>query len=336
MSRSRKKRKQLLIPAGIVLAAAAAAGIFLFVSKPGENQAGEEASSESAEISRDTVIWQGKKYQYNSHLSNYLILGIDTREKVETSVGAADAGQADAIYLISRDRVTNEVTVISVPRDTMAEIEMYAPGGESLGNSVDHISLSFAYGDGGHESCRLTRQAVSDLFYGLPIQSYCALNMDGLPVLADTLGGVTVTVPNDSLEGAYPEYQEGSQVTLNAENTETFVRYRDTEESQSALARMERQQAFLSACGEAVKTKAAGDAGFAAKLYQALEPYMTTTMGADEFANIAEAMADGGTQKSWTVPGEGVEGESFDEYHVDDDALYEKIIETFYVEADNG
>src|SRR5699024_5054077 len=149
--------------------------------------------------------------------------------KAETSVGQADAGQADAIYLLSRDRVENTVSVITIPRDTMTEIEAFGPGGESLGKSTDHISLSYAYGDGGHESCRLAEEAVSNLFYGLPIQGYCAVNMDGIPALAQSVGAVTVTVPNDSLEAAYPEFAAGSQVTLNEENTEIFVRYRDTE-----------------------------------------------------------------------------------------------------------
>lgn len=34
----------------------------------------------------------------------------------------------------------------------------------------------------------------------------------------------------------------------------------------------------------------------------------------------------------WTIPGEGIQGKEYDEYVVDDDALYEKTVETFYVE----
>ena len=39
---------------------------------------------------------------------------------------------------------------------------------------------------------------------------------------------------------------------------------------------------------------------------------------------------EGKEDTDWTVPGEAVEGEDHDEYHVDDNALYEKMIETFY------
>ena len=48
-----------------------------------------------------TVTYEGKDYEYNDHLSNFLFMGIDKRELVETTKGQADAGQADAIFLIS-------------------------------------------------------------------------------------------------------------------------------------------------------------------------------------------------------------------------------------------
>ena len=61
---------------------------------------------------------------------------------------------------------------------------------------------------------------------------------------------------------------------------------------------------------------------------------MVTSMGNDQFVKLMESAAEGDVQEGWTVPGEGVEGKSYDEYHVDDDALYEKMIETFYKEAE--
>ena len=332
MSDSRKGKKKLwLIPLGAAVLAVAAAGVLILRTLQPEDT-GTAADMDTADRTRGAVLWNGKEYEYNDHLSNYLVLGIDTRENTETSVGQADAGQADAIYLVSRDRVKNTVTVISVPRDTMTEIETFTPGGESLGKSTDHISLSYAYGDGGHESCRLAREAVSNLFYGLPIQGYCAVNMDGISALVQSVGTVTVTVPNDSLEAEYPEFTAGSQVTLNEENTEIFVRYRDTDERQSALARMERQEEFIRALGAAVKALAAQDSGFAGKLYETMGPYMVTSMGNDEFVRLMQSAAEGGASEGWTVPGQPVDGQYYDEYHVDDEALYEKIIETFYTE----
>lgn len=175
-------------------------------------------TKDGTSASASDITWNGKTYSYNEHLSNFLFLGIDTKEKAETKTGQADAGQADALYLLSWNRLEGDITVISIPRDTMTQIETFGPGGKSLGKSKDHISLSYAYGDGGYESCELAENAVSELLYGLPIDGYCALNMDGLPVLTDSVGGVTVTVPNDSLAEVDPGYAKGAVVTLKGED----------------------------------------------------------------------------------------------------------------------
>lgn len=329
--RGKKQKRLWLILAGIVLAAAA--GLFFYgMYSPKERSARETGAK--AETSENTVIWQGKKYKYNEHLSNYLLIGVDNEKQVQTEQGSAQAGQADALYLVSWDRVEETMTMITIPRDTMTDIEVFGPDGESFGKTKDHISLSYAYGDGGHESCRLAKEAVSNLFYGLPIQGYCSVSMDGISALTQSVGSVTVTVPNDSLVQADPAFAPGTSVELTPENTELFVRYRDTSVSQSALDRTERQKEYLRAFGEAARKAMTQDPGYAVDLYQALEPYMVTGMGKDEFAKLAQSAASGSTAEGWMVPGEGVEGKSYDEYHVDEDALYEKIIETFYRETE--
>lgn len=331
--KNRKKKKRWLVPvcAGGVTAAVLA-GMAVHAVYTGRTvQTGTVAKTDTTDP--DTVIWQGKEYVYNDDLSNYLMIGVDKEDIEETSAGQANAGQADAIYLVVRDRRENTVTLISIPRDTMTEIELIAPGGESLGTDVNHINLSYAYGDGAHESCRLTEEAVSNLLYGIPIQSYCAVSMEALPILTESVGSLTVTVPNDSMTEDYPDYAQGEEITLTPENTEIFVRYRNTAQSQSALDRLERQQEFLKSYGEAAKQKYGEDPQYAVDLYEALPSYMMTSMGSDEFVRLAESLATGNTETGWTIPGEGVEGADYDEYHVDDDALYEKIIETFYKEA---
>ena len=50
--------------------------------------------------------------------------------------------------------------------------------------------------------------------YGVPIQGFFALNLDGLPELSKSVGGITVTVPDDSLVNQHPEFTAGTEVTL--------------------------------------------------------------------------------------------------------------------------
>ena len=289
--------------------------------------------TQSDDETEPTIKWQGKEWRYNKNISNYLFIGVDTREQADTRVGRSDAGQADALFLISLNRKNGEVTMISIPRDTMTAVESFDLEGNSLGTSTDHISLSYGYGDGNQESCKLTQEAVENLLYGVPIQGYFALNLDGLPELSKSLGGVTVTVPNNSLESKYPEYAEGTEVTLDESNTELFVRSRDIETSQSAIDRLERQKVYINAFIKKAKERYAESAGYAAELYQTLSPYTVTNISQDRLIKLIQSIDQDKDYTEWTIPGEGVEGESFDEYHVDDDALYEQIIHTFYKEV---
>ncbi len=291
----------------------------------------EENLSETEESDdSDTIIWQGVRYRYNDHLSNFLFLGIDTKEQTLTEMGEADAGQSDALFLLSWDRKEDQVTLISIPRDTMTPIEVFDRNGGSLGLTENHISLAYAYGDGSYKSLELSKQAVSSLLYGMPIQGVCAMSLDGIPELLKSFGNVTVTVPNDSLSEAYPEFQEGQEAVITPENAEVFLRSRDTAVSQSAISRMERQQAFLDALGSA----AAKEPKKMVKLYEDLQPYIVSSISNDWFLKLIEALSGKEGVKRWTIPGQGVEGELFDEYRIDEDALYEKVIETFYEKAE--
>lgn len=340
MANEKKKKKPVwLIPATLIVLLLIGTTVLAVSKNNQKKEAEKRKASEMEQTQGETsepgvVTWNGKEYVYNEHLSNFLFLGIDKREQTETKTGQADAGQADALFLVSWDRVKNDMTLISIPRDTMTEIKIYGKSGESLGTNQNHISLSYGYGDGKDRSCNLTKEAVSNLFYGVPIQGYCSISMDGIPVLVRSVGGLTVTVPNDSLQEKFPEFAQGQQITLNEENTETFVRYRDITKSQSAIRRLERQQEFLNQYARRAKQAFAENPGFISQMYLDLEPYMVTNMSTDQFVKLMEGAMTGGDLKTWTVPGEGVEGEMFDEYYVDDKALYEQIMRTFYIEKE--
>ena len=276
------------------------------------------------------VVYDGKKYQYNERLSNFLIMGIDTRESGENEKIPTTAGQADAILLIAYDGVEETVTCITIPRDTMTAIRTFSPEGEDLGTTIDHINIQYAFGNGKEKSCELMKEAVQKLLYGVPIQGYCAVNMDGIPVAVGSVGGVELVVPDDTLSKVYPEFQKGATVVITEENAEKFVRYRDTQIRQSAIDRGNRQKVFMKAFAENAKVKAAKDEKFVVRLYEDIKPYMVTNMGNDIFAKILQAENNA---EMLEIPGKAVDGENFDEYQVDEGALYKVILEVFYKEV---
>lgn len=330
-ARQRKMYLMILIVV-IILAAVLGGGYYLWRQTKETSEMtsiDREQKGQTQLYEEDTVQYQGNTYKYNDHLSNYLFMGIDSREDVDTYESQEDAGQADAIFLVSLDRAAETIKVLFIPRDTMTKIEVFNPSGKSLGMTTDHINIQYAYGDGKLKSCELMKTAVSSLLDGLPIQGYCSMNMDGISVITDFVGGVEITIPDNSLEEVKPEFKEGAVVTLTGEDAEQFVRYRDTGKSQSALVRQERQKTYLQALMKKAQEQASKDAGFVTGLYDGIKNCTVTNMGNDIFAKLLTA-SQNGISDTQTVPGEGTQGENFDEYHVDEDDLSNLIISMFY------
>lgn len=322
-----QKKKQaafLVIVAVVVLAALAA----LIIRLSGERVSVDFTLPEEEE---DGVVYDGVSYRYNDHLSNYLFLGIDTRNPVEAHEANEAAGQADAIFLVSYDRAQNTLQCLVIPRDTMADIEVFAvDDGSSLGLTKDHINIQYAFGDGKSRSCELMSEAVSRLLYEVPIQGYCAMNMDGIPAATEILGGVEVVIPDTALEEVNDSFKAGSTVMLTAENVEQFVRYRDTTLSQSALGRMERHKIFLEAFVTKAQKNYQKDASLVAELFEGVQPYLVTNMTNDIFVKLLEASYHS-DKKLQTIPGEGVDGLYFDEYNANQEELFQVILQMFYV-----
>ena len=293
-----------------------------------------QSSSESRtaqESAADTIVYDGKSYVYNDHLTNYLLLGVDTRGSIQEEKEPGSAGQSDSIFLISYDRVEETTVGLAIPRDTITQIEAYTPAGEPIGFSPDHLNLQYAFGDGKHKSCELTSAAVSRLLSGLPIGGYAAINLDSIPNLAELLGGVEVTVPDDSLVEKNPDFYKGNKVVLDKSNTELFVRSRDTSVQQSAIGRMNRQKVFLEAFASKLAQEQKKDASTVTTIFETMKSEMITNMSNDIFVDLAAADRKSGIE---TIPGEtGHEG-AYDVYRVDETALYEMVLRLFYNEAE--
>lgn len=280
---------------------------------------------------KTTILYGGKEYKYNDHLSNFLFVGVDTREPVETYETREDAGQADTIFVVSLNRKEKTMRCLAIPRDTIADIRMIAPDGTDLGTAKDHINIQYAFGEGKEKSCKLMKEAVSKLLYGLPIQGYFSMNMDGIPKAVEAIGGLQLVVPDNSLELVNAEFKEGATVQITAENAEQFVRYRDIKIAQSAVKRMNRQVVFLEAFSQKAKEQLEDNSDFVTDMIQSINDYTVTNIGKEMFVKFSESSYN--KDEVYTIPGEAVVGEDFDEYHVDEERLYEMILQLFYKEV---
>ena len=326
----------LIIAAVIIVLAAVILCIALGVFDRFVLSRSEEMTTESGMVgwtseksNPNAIVYDGKTYVYNDHLTNYLLLGVDTEGSIQEKKTPGSAGQSDSIFLISYDRVKETTVGLAIPRDTITQIEKFTPGGDSLGFYSDHLNLQYAYGDGKRKSYELTSAAVSRLLSGLPIGGYAAVNLESIPSLTQFLGSVEVTVPDDSLSEKNPDFVKGNKVVLDETNTDLFVRSRDRQEEQSAIVRMNRQKVFLDAFASKLAREQKRDASTVTTLYEKMKAEMITNMSTDQFVDIAVAKRSGGIK---TIPGEtGHEG-VYDVYRIDDSGLYKMVLELFYTE----
>ena len=281
-------------------------------------------SNGKGESQSGIVTVNGKKYKRNSDVHTVLFMGIDKSEKAELHRTPGENGQSDSLNLLAVNRAEKTAQIIQISRDSMVNIDIYGASGEKLMSEEGQIALQYAYGDGEEESCRLTSKKVSELMYGVEIDSYVSLTMDGMIAAADELGGITLTVPAD-YTAIDPDFAKGETLTLNGEMVEKYVRSRDIEALDSNNQRMERQAQFMQAL--IVKLQGLGSNSRYLSLYEKMEPYMVTNMTAEEMMELSEYEIASDMMK---VPGEVIEKDGHAQYIVDNKKLQQIILKVFY------
>lgn len=277
------------------------------------------------------IRYKGVHYRYNQDILTFLFLGIDKMSEIGAVKDGYDGGQSDAIFLLVLDPHQKNATVIGIPRDTMTEIEVYDGAGVYVGTTTAQITLQHGYGDGAQLSCERSVQAVSRLFYGLPVHGYCAINMGAIPLLNDAVGGIDLQCL-ETLDFSDFHAKEGEQLHLKGMDAYYYLHNRDTDSFNSAGRRLQRQKQYLTAYASAVLETIKTDLTFPVTLYNTLSKYMVTDISIDELGYMVPQMA-GYTfsgEDMHILQGETVEGEKFEEFHVNETALYELILNVFY------
>ena len=273
------------------------------------------------------ITWQGKKYIYNEDIRNILFLGVDKKEEMQAQEYAGRGGQADCIILLSMNTREKTATMINISRDSMTDVDVYDMSGNFVGSDRMQLALQYAYGDGEKRSCWLMKKAVAELLKDIPIHGYLALNIEGISVINDVLGGVEITIPEDytSIDEAFVQ---GTTLTLTGDQAERYVRYRDIEILGSNNGRMERQNQYLHALVQLLKEKISEDSSTIDILFSAGKPFMTTDLTAEQMEKYADYTLNDSYIK---VPGETQKGNKHDEYIVDEKKLQDVLIKMLYV-----
>lgn len=274
-------------------------------------------------IEYDGRIWEHEEYKFTT----ILFIGVDQPELTSASLRAG--GQADFLVLVAIDRINHQVHTLQIDRDTMVPVQVYGAFGNPAGTREMQICLSYAFGSDPQKACQNTVKAVETLLGGVTIDHYVALDMDGMALLNDALGGVTVTLTEDFT--IYdPAMTKGATITLQGDQAAYYLRGRMSVGDGTNAARMNRQAAFLEAAVLLADTRMAQDPGYLVTVLEALDGHIVSSC--DEAWLINQAYAVRTYPRTGTVrlKGEHTEGaDGFVEFHPDTDALLTYITGTF-------
>lgn len=283
-----------------------------------------------------TVRYEEEQYVYCEGMINILCLGIDKEEAMDTRNDEDNSvGQSDAIFLVSVDTKKNAIQLLSIPRDTMVELEMYDGNGEYLGNRTGQITLQYAYGDGQEKSAMLMTNRVSELLNYIPIHGYVAINLESLLRINDAVGGVDITMDDDYtlLDSSFTK---GATVHLDGEKLYQYIHGRDITVRGSSYTRINRLKQYMMAFFEKAKVVLHEDTSVVIALLEELEKDMEISLTNDEIVYLVSEVlsCSFSNEDIHTLPGEPVRGEEYEEYYPNRLEIAEMILELFY-EIDN-
>ena len=277
---------------------------------------------------REITYYNGTAYARREDLETVLLLGVDKFEG-ETPEGYINNQQADFLLLLVMDKQNETCTPIQLNRDTMTQIQILGVTGELAGTFTGQLALAHTYGSGEEDSCENTVLAVENLLYGMEIDHYVSLTMDGVALLNDLVGGVTVEVLDD-FSGIDDSLVQGETVTLQGQQALTYVRSRGGLEDSSNLRRMERQRQYLAALQQQLKAAVQQEDGFTLDALLQLNEYMVSDCTVNQLSDLGDSLATYQVSDILTTPGDAQEGEEFMEFTVDEDALQQLVMDVFY------
>ncbi|WP_068984213.1 LCP family protein [Lysinibacillus xylanilyticus] len=214
-------------------------------------------------------------------IENYLLLGIDTRGE--------EKSRTDTMMVLSWNKKTNDVKLVSFMRDIYAEI----PGYQSY-------KLNTAYYLGG---VQLLKDTISNMF-GLPIHHYAIVDFKNFESLVDILApnGVKIDVEKDMSEKIGVSLKQGEQ-NLNGKELLGYARFRH--DAEGDFGRVARQQKVI----EALKNEILAPQNIVnlPKFVGAAQGYITTDLSSkEEVQQVLKMVSKGKVNiEKATIPIEG-------------------------------
>ena len=178
---------------------------------------------------------------------NILLLGMDIGDAENTS--NSSARRTDTMMMINYNPRTDNINVVSIPRDTLIEVENAHDG---KGNKIPYWKINAAYVLGGEEEVIEQVQNLLDVKINYLVEiDYAAFRN-----LIDAIGGVEMYIDrdmyyDDDAQDLHIHFNAGETVLLDGQKAEEYFRWRKNNDgtglAEGDLGRIKNQQKFISA-----------------------------------------------------------------------------------------
>ncbi|WP_443333943.1 LCP family protein [Streptomyces sp. TSRI0107] len=205
-------------------------------------------TSLEADIARVDAFRDMKNRPRAGHGMNVLMVGTDGREKISEAerrryrLGGAPCRCTDTIMIVHISEDRERASVVSLPRDSYAELPPHTDATTGERHAGHPIKLNAAYAEGGPQ---LTVRTVEHMTK-VKIDHYLEVDFTSFMKTVDVLGGVKICTAQP-LKDRYSglDLPAGTH-TLHGGEALQYVRARHVDGA-SDLGRMRRQQRFLAA-----------------------------------------------------------------------------------------
>ncbi|MFD7867637.1 LCP family protein [Streptomyces sp. NPDC059783] len=180
------------------------------------------------------------------HGMNLLLVGTDGRDRITAEekrkyrLGGAPCHCTDTLMLVHLSEDRKRASVVSLPRDSYAELPAHRDGTSGKEHAAHPVKLNAAYAEGGPN---LTVRTVEQMT-GVKVDHYLEVDFTSFMTTVDTLGGVKICTSRpmkDSYTGL--DLAAGTH-ELNGGQALQYVRSRHIDGA-ADLGRMQRQQKFM-------------------------------------------------------------------------------------------
>lgn len=299
--------------------------VFLYIEKWDESQ----GSFPEHEVTDPTIEHNGTSYIPKDTIETFLVLGLDKHDGEGQADSYNNNKQADFLMLFVLDHAAKQYAAIHINRDTIVDVNVLGVAGNRVDTLRKQIALAHTYGNGRDVSCRNAADSVSSLLMGVKVNHYISMTLDTVTVMNDLVGGVEVVVLDD-FTGIDDTLIKGETVTLTGDQPLTYIRTRYGMEDDTNAARMKRQEQYLEALLEAFKDSVAHDAEFIVDASLKVSDHIISDRSVTQLQTLGEKFDQYEFLGIQSIEGTSVKGAEFMEFHADESAVKELVINFFY------